>query len=214
MRENGPMMNRRHLLTGLCAGLSTLAGLPVPSATAATALSLDDISAYLNGLIHAKAKIVQVNPDGSVRSGTVYIRRPGRMRLEYDGRRADLVIAGGGQIAIFMAGARRAQQYPLMASPLGQFLKSEIDLAAEATVLAMVQQEDWTEVVVQDPKRPRLGTLALRFASDPTRIVGWTVTDAYGRRTQVLVSELETGTVHAGHLFSIPAELDRRAEGR
>ena len=80
---------------------------------AAEKISLNEISRYLNGLKTVVAEFTQVNPNGSVTPGTVYIQRPGRVRFEYKGDQT-LVLASGGQVAVFDKKSNTgAQQYPL-----------------------------------------------------------------------------------------------------
>ena len=47
----------------------------------AAPLSLADISRYLNGLTAASADFTQINADGSVETGRLYLRKPGRARF-------------------------------------------------------------------------------------------------------------------------------------
>ena len=63
--------------------LSALAliGLAVPAS--AQQLSLDDLSSYLNQLQTAQGGFTQINLDGTISTGTIYIKRPGRIRFEY-----------------------------------------------------------------------------------------------------------------------------------
>ena len=70
-------------------------------------LSLNAISKYLNGLSTVKGAFTQINDDGTISTGTIYIKRPGRVRFEYDPPEAALVMAGGGQVAIFDSTAMR-----------------------------------------------------------------------------------------------------------
>src|SRR3546814_19319247 len=63
--------------------------LSVASAEAA-ALSAEDradvarVEAYLNGITSMKSSFLQSSSTGPVARGTVWLRRPGRMRFEYD----------------------------------------------------------------------------------------------------------------------------------
>ena len=50
----------------------------------ADAYSLKNLSEYLTNLKLLKANFFQVNGDGSESSGIILIKRPGRMRFEYD----------------------------------------------------------------------------------------------------------------------------------
>ncbi len=54
-----------------------------PLAAAAQQLSLNEISGYLNQLRTAKGDFTQINDDGSISTGTIYIKRPGKVRFEY-----------------------------------------------------------------------------------------------------------------------------------
>ena len=58
----------------------------------AAALNLNQINAYLNNLQAAKGRFTQINDDGTIATGTIYIRRPGRIRFEYDPPDRSLVI--------------------------------------------------------------------------------------------------------------------------
>lgn len=189
----------------ICLGLAAVAALP-----AAAAPSLDEISNYINGLRHVRSDIVQVNPDGTRREGTLYVHRPGRMRLEYAHPEADVVIAGGSQISIIEAGSRTARQYPLRSSPLALFLAAELDLGAELGPSSVARSGNRTMITVQDPERPGLGTLELQFTNEPLRLDGWVVTDAYGRRTRVVLANLEIGVRTEARLFNVHFELENR----
>lgn len=76
-------------------------------------IPLNEISRYLNGIKTAQADFTQVNADGSVSTGTVFIQRPNRVRFEYKGDKT-LVLASSGQVAVFDGKSRSGpQQYPL-----------------------------------------------------------------------------------------------------
>ena len=66
-------MNRR---LALLAPLLLL--LPLPAA--AEKLSLATLSKYLNGLTTGEADFTQVNSDGTISTGKIYIKRPGRIQ--------------------------------------------------------------------------------------------------------------------------------------
>ena len=63
------------------------------AASAAEQLKLADISAYLNSLTTVQSKFTQINDDGSISTGELYISRPGKMRFEYNPPEQAIVIA-------------------------------------------------------------------------------------------------------------------------
>ena len=176
----------------------------------AAPLSLADISRYLNGLTAASADFTQINADGSVETGRLYLRKPGRARFEYDGDQA-LVIAGGGEVAIFDKKSNTApQQFPLARTPLRLVLAANIDLMAEPGVsdLRMVDGLGMIEAV--DPSHPEQGMLQLYFDVSPVSLQQWSLDDGGGGQTRVLMKNWEIGTDLGDTMFSIPFEVMQR----
>ena len=66
--------------TLLASAALSLAALPA----AAEQLSLSEISSYLNSFKSAQGKFTQINEDQTISTGQIYIKRPGRVRFEYD----------------------------------------------------------------------------------------------------------------------------------
>lgn len=192
--------------------LAALVALALP-ATAQEPISLETLSRYFNGFQTAQAEFTQVNPDESVVTGDLYIRRPGRMRFEYDPPEESLVIAGGGQVAIFDARSNQGPtQYPLRRTPLNLILTRDVDLTREAMVVDHFAEGNTTQVIAQDPENPDYGSLRLIFTADPTELRQWVVTDDMGRETTVILQNLRTGVDLGPRLFDITAE-ERSREG-
>ena len=57
--------------------------------------STAEVERYINAIRTLKARFVQSNPNGSVVQGTLYVRRPGRMRFEYDAPSQLKIVADG-----------------------------------------------------------------------------------------------------------------------
>lgn len=185
-------------------------GLFVAHPARAEAISLSDLSAYLNGLDSAEGSFTQINADGSVSNGDIFLHRPGRMRFEYDGDDL-LVIAGGQQVAIFDGRSNTLpEQYPLAQTPLNLILARDVDLAASGMVIGHDSDGTATRVLAQDPERPEIGTIELVFTDDPVELRQWVITDATGAQTTVVLGELAQGAQLSSRLFNIAAEIQRR----
>ena len=95
----------------------------------ADAYSLKNLSEYLTNLKLLKANFFQVNADGSESSGIILLKRPGRMRFEYDKPDKTLVLVAAGALAIFdPKGDQEPMTYPVRNNPIFLLLNSEIDL--------------------------------------------------------------------------------------
>ena len=197
-------ISRRALLA------ASTAALMAPTAAFANAIPLGDLSAYLTGIATAESPFTQINSDGTVSTGTVYIRRPGRVRFEYDGDDL-LVMAGGGQVAIFDAGANGPpEQYPLDQTPLRIILQRNVNLGQSGMVGEHSFDGTSTRVVARDPERPNIGSITLVFTPNPVELRQWIITDEGGQQTTVSLGALETGVSIPARYFNIVQEVNRR----
>lgn len=180
------------------------------AALAQEVIPLGTLSGYLNEIRTAEGSFTQVNSDGSVSTGTIYLHRPGRVRFEYDSDDT-LVMAGGGMIAIFDGrGNSMPEQYPIRETPLSLILARNVDFARSNMVLAHLATDTTTSVVAQDPDRPEAGTIELVFTANPVELRQWVITDQGGTQTTVVLGGLETGGTIPARLFSIPQEAEAR----
>ncbi|SPH24133.1 Outer-membrane lipoprotein carrier protein [Defluviimonas aquaemixtae] len=178
-------------------------------------LSLNAISNYLNGLQTAEAGFRQINADGSTSTGRVFIRRPGRMRFEYAAPDRTVVLASGGQVAVFDGKSNQPpEQYPLKKTPLNLILARKVDLSRAKMVVGHSEANGLTIVTAQDPQNPEYGQLQMAFSANPVALRQWVVTDETGGRTTVVLEPLKTGQSYASSLFSINAEADKRKRRR
>lgn len=174
-------------------------------------IPLADLSAYMNGMKTAEAQFTQVNADGTISTGTLYIKRPGRMRFEYDPPEEALVMAGAGAVAIFDPKSNGGpESYPLNRTPLGLILDENIDLGRARFVTAHREEGPATLLRAQDPEHPEYGHIDLVFTGDPVELRQWVVTDDSGTRTTVILDEMETGVRLGDSMFSIRQESQRR----
>ena len=191
-------MDRRAFL------LAALGATALATPARAQAIGLGALSGYLNTLTTAEAAFTQINPDGSLSTGRLWIRRPGRMRFEYDGGSGDLVIAAGGQVAVIDRKSNMAPtQFPLARTPLALILAPQVDLTRARMVVDHRADGNTTVVVAQDPDRPEYGQLRLVFTDSPIELRQWKVVDDAGRETTVILGEMSTGMSLPNRLFDV-----------
>ncbi len=180
-------------------------------AIAAEKLTLDEISRYINSLKIVQAEFTQINADGTISTGKIYIRRPGRARFEYDPPSAALLIAGGQQVAIFDEKSNTGPtQYPLKRTPLSLILARRVDLNRADMVIGHSFDGTATTIVAQDPEHPEYGTIALTFTDNPTELRQWVITDDIGDQTTVILGPLEEIERLNNNLFNIAREAELR----
>ncbi|MDA5092879.1 outer membrane lipoprotein carrier protein LolA [Aliiroseovarius sp. KMU-50] len=174
-------------------------------------LSLGDISAYLNGLKTAEAEFTQLNDDGTISTGTIYIKRPGRARFEYNPPMDALVVVGSSQVAVFDGKSNSGpSQYPLKQTPLSVVLAKNVNLGRAKMVTGHGFDGTSTVVTAQDPDNPEYGSIKLMFTANPTQLRQWVITDNAGSEVTMILGELKTGGTLGSSLFSIHLETQKR----
>lgn len=170
---------------------------------AADILSLAEISKYLNGFKTAQAGFTQTNDDGSVSTGKLYIKRPGRMRFEYDPPETALVVASGGSVVIVDKKSNQPPEtYPLRRTPLSIILARNVNLGSAEMVVDHSFDGTSTIVTAQDPQNAEYGNIQLSFTQDPVQLRQWVINDAAGGRTKVVLGDLNTDVKLANKIFS------------
>ena len=177
-----------------------------PHPSLAEKISLNKISDYINGLTTLQADFEQINSDGSIDTGKLYIRRPGKMRLEYTAPNNALVIAGAGSVAIFDNKSKNGPTlFPLKKTPLNLLLKKNVDLYKNEMITEHTVNNENTFIVAKDPKRKSQGSIKIVFNNSPVSLQGWTITNQSNQKTKIILDKLDTKTKIPLYLFNISA---------
>lgn len=179
-----------------------------PAAAAAAALSAEDralvdrAAAYLQSLSSAQGRFVQTDARGVTTQGDFYLKRPGRIRFEYD-RTGLLVVADGSNVKVWDPRLKSFDQYPLGRTPLSVFLSRNVRLDKGVAVERVTRSADGFTVLARDAGRRADGSIALTFDAAGSRLKEWTVTDAQGRRTRVQLASLQPASGLKDSLFTL-----------
>jgi outer membrane lipoprotein-sorting protein len=181
-----------------------LAAVPLAAVAAPVALhaqpaaGLAQVTAHLRAVQTMTASFTQTDQRGRSLTGTLTIKRPGRIRFDY-GRSANMLIVGDGRALTFLDyEVGQQQRWPINDSPLSVLLNPNQDLARFARVV----QDDRQLLLIEarDPRRREFGTITVRFvksAGAPGGLIlqGWNTRDAQNHQTNVRLS---------GQRFNVP----------
>ena len=196
-----PPMNLRSF--ALAPALALAFALTSAMPAMAEKIPLNELSRYLNTIRSAVADFTQVNPDGTVGTGKVYIQRPNRVRFEYKGDNT-LVVASAGQVTVKDGKSNTGPQvYPLSRTPLSIILADNVNLS-RANVIGHSEAKNSTVVTAQDPAHPEYGNIQMVFTGNPTQLRQWVVTDDAGKKTTVILGEMQTGVRIPSSTFTTP----------
>ncbi len=202
---------RFRLALALCAALAVMSAAGVNAAALSQADKRDiaRVEKYLNTVKTLRARFFQVAPDGSLSEGGFWLRRPGRLRFEYDPPTPYLVIADGFWLVFFDQELDEPQRWPISDTPLGVLVAENVSFSETSGIEAVNRGPGKLEITLRDQKRPDEGTLTLVFSDRPLQLRQWHVIDAQGQMTSVTLDKIETGMPLKIDLF-VPPDQTRQ----
>jgi outer membrane lipoprotein-sorting protein len=143
------------------------------------------------------ASFSQTDRAGKVLTGTLTIKKPGKIRFQYEKGVPILVVAEGGALTFIDYSVRQVQRWPIQGSPLAVLLDDKRDLTRYGHVTA-TGSDRVISVEARDPKRPEFGRITLVLARQDAApagltLQGWVALDSQGNRTTVRLSNQQYG---------------------
>ena len=146
------------------------------------------VEAHLSQVQSMTADFRQTDARGRTASGTMQLKRPGRIRFQYQG--GELLLVGNGrQLTMVDYAVGQKSSWDLNKTPLGILLAANPNIRRISRIMP---QNDKRVMMVRarDARRPEFGTLLLAFVRSPSApggllLEGWTAIDAQNKRTTV-----------------------------
>jgi outer membrane lipoprotein-sorting protein len=186
--------------------LLALALLVIPAALmAASPTPLDQVSAHLKAVDTMTARFVQTGGNGKSVGGQLTLKRPGRVRFQYDKGVPLLVVGDGHALVMIDYQVKQVSRWPIGSSPLGVLLNPDRDLSRFAKVIADPANGPML-VEARDAKHPEFGVITIAFrrtagAPGGLTLEGWTVVDAQNNRSTVRLSDQHFNLAVSNDLF-------------
>lgn len=178
------------------------------SAFPASAETLADVERAMEATTTMQATFVQEAYNG-VSQGTMQIKRPGRVRFDYDGNKDFLVVADGRRLSFIDYKVGQVTQWPLEETPLGVLLDPKAQLKRIAKVVTGLPTPVPGQVAVEahDPKRPDQGKILFFLTRDSSApggllLSGWRVTDPQGNVTNVALEDIRVNRTIGNGVFT------------
>lgn len=184
-----------------------------PSPTEQRAI-LKAVSGALSAVETARGRFVQVDPAGRLTEGSFALRRPGRMRFDYDDPTPILIAADGATVAIRDDELETVDRVPLAATPLALLLDDDLDFERDAEVIEVRKAGGLVAVKMRDRAGEAEGELTLIFDAGSYELVAWRTRDANGGLTSVQLSSVQKDVSLDPRLFIIEEFEDEEDERR
>lgn len=159
---------------------------------------------YLNSMHTLSGNFTQSNSQGQTSTGTIQISRPGKMRLTYNPPSSLLIVADGKWLITYDRQADDVNYVSLENTPAAFILRPQVRFSGDVAITSIVPKEDnTTEISLIRRKEPEAGYITLVFEDDPISLKEWSVVDAQGITTRVVLSNVQTNIPLPPELFHI-----------
>ncbi|QNE05779.1 outer membrane lipoprotein carrier protein LolA [Croceicoccus marinus] len=189
----------RLLAYAALASLAAPMSLAIPAVPAA-AQAEGDLSRAVTALRAIKtmsADFTQVDRNGQQLTGKMVLKRPGKIRFEYQKDVPVLIVSDGSRLTMLDYEVRQKQVWPISNSPLGALLDPGKDVMRFGKLMP-TRHPDLVSVQVKDPKHPEYGTITLIFNRDASapgglQLESWVSVDSQNKITKIFLSNQRYG---------------------
>lgn len=159
------------------------------------------VEAYINSISTLRAQFVQTTGDGKQVGGTFLLKRPGKIRFEYEPPLTDFIVADGTFI-YYYDGQMKQQSNILISKSLASFfLRPDLKFSEDISVSGIKRDDGLLLVTLVQSEDPLSGSITLIVAENPMQLKKWIVVDAQGLITEVELFDVESGIKIDDDLF-------------
>lgn len=163
-----------------------------PAVAVAQTSPLAQVQQHLRAVDTMTAAFAQTDRAGKTLTGTLSLKRPGKVRFQYQQGVPLLVVGDGKALTMIDYSVKQVSRWPIGNSPLSVLLDPNKNLTGIAKVLPSADP-NLLLVQARDPKHPEYGVITIAFArvaGAPAGLLlrGWTVIDAQTNKSTVSLS--------------------------
>ena len=174
--------------------LSAMTALAVPAIVAAAPATGDLalVQSHLQSVQSMTAAFSQTDRSGKVLTGTLTLKKPGKIRFQYEKGVPILIVGDGKALTFIDYSVKQVQRWPIGNSPLSVLLDPTRDMTRFAKVIPGFDPRI-ISVEANDPKHPEYGRITLVFVRDASApgglmLQGWVALDSQNNRTTIRLS--------------------------
>ncbi len=192
--------------SALLPGAALVMSVPAPlAAQAAPSQQVDQVVVALRAISTLRADFVQTDRNGQRVAGVMTLKRPGKIRFQYEKGIPLLIVSDGAALTMIDYEVRQVQRWPIRNSPLGALLDPNKDVARFARPNP-TSHPAVVSIDVKDPRHPEYGTITMimiRKASAPGgyELDSWVALDSQNKRTTIRLANQQYGVAVPDNTF-------------
>jgi len=167
-----------------------------------SAAAAQRIADHFSSVKTMTGEFVQFGPKGEQTGGKFFLQRPGRIRFNYDGSANFQVVSDGKSVILENPRMKTVDLYSLGQTPLKLLLDERIDLSG-GKVQSIQEESDLTTIKLADKSVFGNSTITMMFDPASYELKQWTITDAQGKDTTVMIFNVQEGVAIDPKTFAI-----------
>ena len=187
----------------------------LPSVVTADAISLEKLTLYINNIKTLEANFEQINNDNSVSTGSLLIKKPGKLRMKYEEPNESVVLVSSGLVTIFdLKSNAPPQKFALENLPFRVLLLSDLSLEMVNMGVNYDSEESKTILTVKDLKNQNEGYIEMTFTLNPIVLEQWLLVNSMEEKIIVKLTNVSLGGNMSNSLFDATLELEKIKNNR
>ena len=170
--------------------------------SAADRKDLSRIQDYMNRITTLQSTFLQASSNGGYAEGTLYLSRPGKMRIEYDPPAQFLIVADGTWLIYNDKELEQMTHLPLGSTPAAIIVDEKMSLFGDDPKVTRIERGPGV-IAVTLVSNDDEGSITLVFGDRPLVLKKWIVIDAQGVRTSVSLLSSQIGVALDDKLFKV-----------
>jgi len=164
--------------------------------------AIQAISNHFKNVPTMTGEFVQFGPNGEQTGGEFLIKRPGKIRFNYENPSPITVVSNGRTLAVENKKLKTTNYYPLNKTPLSLLLSNKIDIK-DKSIRKVEAGQDVTTVVMGDKKIFGDSEITLLFDPQSQDLRQWTIKDAQGKETSVMIFNVKKNMKISNTKFAV-----------
>ena len=163
--------------------------------------TIQKVENYLTNLTTVVSDFTQVAPDGSLTSGKFFLKRPGKMRWQYNPPTPILMVSNGSMLVYYDYELEQVSHVSLDSTLIGFLAKQKITLGEDIGVTEISNTASVLRITLAQREKPTEGQLMLELTENPLTLRNMVIRDATNQITSVSLNDAKFGLPLEDSLF-------------
>ena len=164
--------------------------------------AVNAISNHFRSVPTMSGEFIQFGPNGEQTGGKFLIKRPGKIRFNYEDPSPIMVVSNGKTLAVNNKKLKTWNYYPLSKTPLSLLLSNKIKID-DKSIRNVDAGPDLTTVVMGDKSIFGDSQITLMFDPQSQDLRQWTIKDVQGKETSVMIFNVKKNVKISNTKFAI-----------